>query len=51
MQYFTLISMAMMSVTRIFMMYTKSSASARRIAQVIETEQDLTVKSEDDFPP
>ncbi len=51
MQYFTLISMAMMSVTRIFMMYTKSSASARRIAEVIETEQDLTVKSQDDFPP
>ena len=40
-----------MSVTRIFMMYTKSSASARRIAEVIETEQDLTVKSQDDFPP
>ena len=36
MQYFTLISMAMMSVSRIFVMYTKSAASARRIAEVIE---------------
>lgn len=50
MQYFTLISMAMMSVTRIFVMYTKSSASARRIAEVIDTENDLTIKSEDEYP-
>lgn len=50
MQYFTLISMAMMSVTRIFVMYTKSSASARRIAEVIDTENDLTIKSEDECP-
>lgn len=50
MQYFTLISMAMMSVTRIFVMYTKSSASARRIAEVIDTENDLTLKSEDEYP-
>ena len=51
MQYFTLISMAMMSVTRIFMMYTKSSASARRISEVIDTPEDLTVKSESESPP
>ena len=50
MQYFTLISMAMMTVTRIFMMYTKSSASARRIAEVINTPADLTVKSVDEYP-
>lgn len=50
MQYFTLISMAMMSVTRIFMMYTKSSASARRISEVIDTPVDLTVKSESEYP-
>lgn len=50
MQYFTLISMAMMSVTRIFMMYTKSSASARRISEVIDTSEDLTVKSESEYP-
>lgn len=50
MQYFTLISNAMMSVTRIFTMYTKCSASAKRIAEVVEAPQDLTVKSEADFP-
>lgn len=51
MQYFTLISMAMMSVTRIFMMYTKSSASARRVEEVITAPQDITVKSRAEFPP
>ena len=35
MQYFTLISMAMMTVSRIFVMYTKCAASARRIEEVI----------------
>ncbi len=34
-QYFTLISMAMMSLSRIFVMYTKSGASAKRIAEVL----------------
>lgn len=48
MQYFTLISMAMMSVTRIFVMYTKSSASARRIAEVIYTEEELEIQAEKD---
>lgn len=51
MQYFTLISTAMMSVTRIFVMYTKSSASAKRIEQVLDTPVDLTVKSESEYPP
>ncbi len=37
MQYFTLISMAMMSISRMFVMYTKCAASAQRIAQVLET--------------
>jgi len=41
MQYFTLISMAMMSVSRIFVMYTKCAASARRIAEVLEEECDI----------
>ena len=44
MQYFTLISMAMMSVSRIFVMYTKCAASARRIAEVIDTPAELTVE-------
>ncbi len=49
MQYFTLISTAMMSVTRIFVMYTKSAASARRIAEVIETEEDMKVLGDDKY--
>ena len=36
MQYFTLISMAMMSLSRLFVMYTKCAASAKRIASVLE---------------
>lgn len=49
-QYFSLISMAMMSVTRIFVMYTKCSASAERIAGVIETGEDMAVKDEAEYP-
>ena len=49
-QYFTLISMAMMSVTRMFVMFSKSSASANRIAEVLDTKDDLTVKSENQYP-
>ena len=49
-QYFTLISNAMMSVTRIFVMYTKSAASARRIAEVIDAPEDMEVKSEQEYP-
>ena len=37
MQYFTLISMAMMSLSRMFVMYTKCAASAKRIAEVLNT--------------
>ena len=50
MQYFTLISTAMMSVTRIFVMYTKSAASARRIAEVIDSKEDFEVESEEKYP-
>lgn len=35
MQYFTLISMSMMALSRMFVMYTKCAASARRISEVI----------------
>ena len=48
MQYFTQISMAMMSITRIFVMYTKSSASAKRIEEVLIAE-DGPVKMEEDL--
>ncbi len=43
MQYFTLISMAMMTLSRIFVMYTKCAASARRIREVVETPDRFTV--------
>ncbi|MBQ9760674.1 MAG: ABC transporter ATP-binding protein, partial [Clostridia bacterium] len=46
MQYFTLISMAMMTVSRIFVMYTKCAASARRIAEVIEAPEEITVRQD-----
>ena len=41
MQYFTLISMAMMSLSRMFVMYTKCAASAKRISSVLECENEL----------
>ena len=50
MQYFTLISMAMMSVTRIFTMYTKSAASAKRIAEVIDAPAEIILRSESEYP-
>ena len=43
MQYFTLISMAMMSLSRMFIMYTKCAASANRIFEVINTPDDFFV--------
>ncbi len=50
MQYFTQISMAMMSITRIFVMYTKSSASADRIKEVLDATDELTVEDEEKYP-
>lgn len=50
MQYFTLISMAMMSVTRMFVMYTKSAASAGRIAEVLNAPEEITVKEKSEYP-
>ncbi len=41
MQYFTLISMAMMTLSRIFVMFTKCAASARRIGEVMDTSDDF----------
>lgn len=42
-QYFTLISMAMMSLSRIFVMYTKCAASAARIEEVMNITESLEV--------
>ena len=46
-QYFTMILNAMLGITRIFIMYSKGEASARRVASVLETEADLTVLTEE----
>ncbi len=48
MQYFTLISMAMMSVSRIFVMYTKCAASANRISEVLNTPAEIKIISEEE---
>ena len=50
MQYFTQISMAMMALSRMFVMYTKCAASARRISEVLDAPEDLVVGSEADYP-
>ncbi len=50
MQYFTQISMAMMSVSRIFIMYTKCAASARRISEVLDAPEDLSVAEVSAYP-
>ncbi|MBO5743352.1 MAG: ABC transporter ATP-binding protein [Clostridia bacterium] len=50
MQYFTQITMAMMAVTRMFVMYTKCSASARRISEVLNAPEEIKTQNEKDFP-
>ena len=50
MQYFTQISMAMMALSRMFVMYTKCSASARRISEVLNAPEDLVVRGEEEYP-
>ena len=42
-QYFTMILNAMMGVTRIFVMWSKGEASAKRVANVLSEEADLLV--------
>ena len=49
-QYFTLISMAMMVISRIFVMYTKCAASANRIAEVLETPDGFFVTEDNSLP-
>ncbi len=51
MQYFTQISMAMMTLSRIFVMYTRSAASAGRIGEVLNTPDDMPLLSQEDCPP
>lgn len=42
-QYFVMILNGMMGVTRIFVMYSKAEASAKRVASVLQTPEDLAV--------
>ncbi|MEZ7872593.1 MAG: ABC transporter ATP-binding protein [Eubacteriales bacterium] len=42
--YFTLISMAMMGITRIFIMLSRGISSARRVAEVLAIPQDMAVE-------
>lgn len=44
--YFTLISNAMLSITRMFIIYSKGSASAERICQVLDTPEDMKTEPE-----
>ncbi|MBO5220715.1 MAG: ABC transporter ATP-binding protein [Clostridia bacterium] len=49
-QYFTLIANALMSITRIFIMYTKAAASANRIDEVLACEEDMPLASAQTYP-
>lgn len=46
--YFTIILNAMLAVTRIFTIYTRAIASAKRIEEVLDSEEDLSVVSDHD---
>lgn len=45
--YFTIILMALMMVTRLFVMYSKGAASARRIAEVLDAPEEMKVEEKD----
>jgi ATP-binding cassette subfamily B protein len=42
-QYFTMILNAMLGVTRIFVMWSKGEASAKRVADVLQTPEDMAI--------
>ncbi len=50
-QYFTMISNAMIALSRIFTHSSRSIASAHRIEEVINTSPDICVESESKYPP
>ena len=50
-QYFTMISMATIALSRIFVNFSKGAASAGRIEEVVRTEPDLALASPEDYPP
>ena len=49
-QYFNMILMATMGITRIFIMWAKGEASAQRIADVLATEPELQVQPVEEAP-
>ena len=49
-QYFILMLNAMLFVTRIFIMWSKGEASAKRVADVLETPEDMTVVPVEEEP-
>ena len=49
-QYFNMILMATMGITRIFIMWAKGEASAQRIAQVLDTQPELAVRPAETAP-
>jgi len=49
-QYFNMILMATMGITRIFIMWAKGEASAQRIADVLATEPELQVQPAEEKP-
>lgn len=50
MQYFTIISMAMMMFTRLFVMGSKCFASAKRIDEILRCEDELLEADEGEYP-
>ena len=50
MQYFTQISMSMMMLTRLFVMSSKCSASAKRIDEVLQCDDELKEASVEEYP-
>lgn len=48
MSYFTIVTNAMLTITRIFTMMSKGTASANRIAEVLELEPDLPILDNDE---
>ena len=49
-QYFTMILNAMLAVTRIFVMWSKGEASAKRVAGILAMEEDLQVQPQTEEP-
>jgi len=49
-QYLTLISNAVISITRIFTTYTKGIASADRIGEVLDSPDDIITHGKDEYP-